>query len=278
MTRISLPSLICALAAGLFCLLQAPAAAQQNNLHLLPPPSVDFSREKTRDISAGYASVGGSRINAGCLDVSVTYGARNSSATYNSASFGTALIGGVGPERIYLDQARKDINGVTIHASGSRHYLFGRGEYPRWALLTSIPFSFGSFTIGNNNKEETAVYNFLTGLQGGAALNYKAGDYMLTPSVMAGLLGGYREKYRGGVYLKNLRSGAVKPFLVLTLGAEVNFLPRQLKAAAAWQRAFSSGEDRAADSFMLQVAFGWDSWGRKRPSAGEKPPVEASPR
>ncbi|PKM99023.1 MAG: hypothetical protein CVU79_00455 [Elusimicrobia bacterium HGW-Elusimicrobia-3] len=276
MTRASFASFICALAAGCACLFTAPVAAQQNNLHVLPPPSVDFSRERTRDISAGYASVGGARINAGCLDVNLTFGSRTSSSTYRSTSFGTALIGGVGPERVYLDQVKKDINGVTIHASGNKHYLFGRGEYPRWALLTSIPLSFGSFTIGNNNKEETAVYNFLTGLQGGAALNYKAGDYMLTPSLAAGLLGGYREKYKGGVYLKNLRSGVVKPFLVLTLGAELHYLPRQFKAAAAWQRAFSSGEDRATDSLMLQFSFGWDFWGR-RSSSGETPPIEASP-
>lgn len=278
MTRTSFASIICALAAGCACFFTAPAAAQQNNLHVLPPPSVDFYRGNTRDISAGYASVGGDRINAGCLDVSVTFGSRASSSTYRSASFGTALIGGLGPERIYFDQVKKDINGVTIHASGSKHYFFGGEDYPRWALLASIPFSFGSFTIGNNNKEETAVYNFLTGLQGGAALNYKAGGYVFTPSVMAGLLGGYMEKYKGGVYLANLRSGIVKPFLTLTLGAELNYLPRQFKAAAAWQRSFSSGEDRAADSLMLRVSFGWDSWGRKGAPAGETPPVEALPR
>lgn len=278
MTKRDLASFIFAQAVGCGILFFVPASAQQNNLHVLPPPSVDFYRGKTRDISVGYSSVGGDRINAGCLDVSVTFGSRTSSSTYHSVNMGTALIGGVGPERVYLGEAKKDINGVTIHASGNEHYLFGAGEYPRWALLTSIPFSFGSFTIGNNNKEESVGYNFLAGLQGGAALNYKAGDYLLTPSVAAALLSGYREKYKGGVYLANLNSGILKPFLVLTLGAEVNCLPRQFKASAAWQKSLSSGEDRATDALLVQFAFGWDYWGRKRSSTAAQTPIEAKPR
>ncbi len=249
--------------------LAAPAAlAQQGNLQVLVPPSVDLAGQKTRDISLGYSSLGGARVNAGCLDLNAVFAARGP-GVYAGGSIGTALVGGVGPERLYLGAVGKDINGVTFHANAFMYRLYGGGEYPRRMLLASVPLSFGSFTIGSNNNEEIKIYNLLAGLQGGGALNFKAGDFMLTPAAMGAVMGGYREKYKGGVYYSNLNSGGVRPFFVLTLAADLLYIPRHFKVSTAWQRSFSSGVDRAVDAAMLQVAFGWEGWGRRKAAGGK---------
>ena len=250
------------LAVVCFALLCAGTEAQQNNLQVLPPPALDILNAKTRDISGGYSSITGDRVNIGALDINTVFGARTGSV-YDSFSVGAALLGGAGPESVYFGAVKKDLNGVTIHMSGSRHYLYGKGEYPRCMLLASIPVSFGSFTIGNNNKEEIRVYNLLAGLQGGVAANIKTGKFLLTPSAMFSLMGGYRERYDDGVYLANLKSGTIRPFGTLTLGADLAYWPGQFKLSAIYQRAFSSGEDRATDSLTLKFTLGWDVWGRK---------------
>jgi len=61
--------------------------AQQNNLQLLVPPSANFFRAKARDIAASYTDTRGDRVDLNGLDVSVFYGERRSSATYDSAVF-----------------------------------------------------------------------------------------------------------------------------------------------------------------------------------------------
>lgn len=258
-------------------LLWSPACAQQSNLQVLAPPSIAVSDSRTRDISCGYSSVSGDRVNVGALDINTVFGQRESSSTYRSFSAGTALVGGVGPERLFLGQASKDINGVTIHMSGSKHYFYGEGDYPRRMLLVSIPASFGKFTIGNNNKEEIQVYNFLAGLQGGAALNIRAGNFLATPSAVFGVMGGYRERYDGGVYYSNLNSGGVRPFGVFTLGADLAYIPGHARLSAAYQRTLSSGRDRAMDSVMFQLIIGWDLWASfKQPPHAPVSPVPAA--
>lgn len=247
-------------------LLALPVAAysQQSNLQVLVPPSLDLSSARTRDFALGYSSVGGARVNAGCLDVTLTFAARVSSSVYSGGNLGTALVGGLGPDRLYLGQTKKDISGVTMHATAFRYRMYGGGDSPRRMLIASVPLSFGSFTIGNNNKEETTVYNLLAGLQGGGALNYRPGRFMLTPAVLGAVMGGYKERYNGGVYYSNLNSGWVKPFFVTTVSADLLYMPKNLRLSAAWQHTFSSGEDRATDAAMVQLAFGWETWGRKK--------------
>jgi len=257
------------LAVVCLALLCAGADAQQNNLQVLVPPTVDILNPKTRDISASYSSITGDRVNIGALDINTVFGARNSSSVYDSFSVGTALLGGAGPESVYFGAVKKDLNGVTIHMSGNRHFLYGAGDYPRRMLLVSIPVSFGSFTIGNNNKEETRVYNLLVGIQGGAAANIRTGNFLLTPSAMFSLMGGYRERYDDGVYLANLKSGLLRPFGVLTLGSDLAYRPGHLKLSAIYQRTFSSGEDRAIDCLTFKLTLGWDILRRKPASSKE---------
>lgn len=252
-----------------FC---SQAPAQQSNLQVLVPPSIDAAN-RTRDISCGYSSISGDRVNVGALDINTVFGQRKSGSVYTSFSAGTALFGGVGPERLFLGQASKDVNGVTIHMSGSKHYLFGEREYPRRMLLVSIPVSAGKFTIGNNNKEEIQVYNFLAGLQGGASLNVRTGDFLTTPSAMFTIMSGYRERYDGGVYYSNLKSGGIRPFGVLTLGADLSYIPKHARLSAAYQRTLSSGQDRSMDSIMFQLTIGWDLWASFKQAPAEPAPA-----
>ena len=238
--------------------------AQQYNLQLLLPPSMDVTRRNTRDISGGYFNIAGDRVNAGALDVNTVFGHPVSSSAYQTGAIGTALLGVVGPGRLSFGGLKKDVSAVTIHGCGTDFRFYGGGELPRVMRMTSVLASFGSFTVGNNNKEELTLYNFLLGLQEGLAVNVRRGDWIATPSVQLGMMTGYREKYRGGTYYSNLNSGWLDPFPVLTAAADLMYAPRQLKLSAMWQRTFSSGAGRAMDTVGFQLAFGWENWGKKK--------------
>lgn len=247
----------------LFFTFSCELCAQQNNLHILVPPSVDLSRAKAWDISSAYLSQHGARLNAEALDISMVFGGKASSGTYRGGTLGTALVGTLGDGRVYLGGVKKDMAGITFHASADQYWFAGGGDYPVWTLLASLPFSAGSFTLGNN-KEEVTIYDLIAGVQGGAGLNLKAGDFVATPSVLLSLLSGYREKYKGGTYWDNLNSGVVKPFAMLSLGADLLYLPKQARLSATYQRTFSSGAERAVDSLGFRLTLGWDTWHRKK--------------
>jgi hypothetical protein len=226
-------------------------------LQLLAPPSADFSRPKTRDIAGSYTDTHGGRVDLGGLDVSVFYGERRSSATYDSAVFGAALVGMRGRETIYLGGVRRDIVGMTLHGGPARYYLYGGGALPRCALFVSMPVSFGNYTIVKGSKEEGKFYNLLAGAQGGAVLNLKAGNFLASPMAMASLMGGYVEKYKGGTYLRNMSSGGVRPFAVLTLGMELAYVPAEARLRAFYQHTYGNDADRAMDSLTFQFLLGW---------------------
>lgn len=265
-------TLVVGVLAVLFLTAGLDLRAQQNNLQLLVPPSVDFSRMKTRDIAGSYTDTHGTRVDLNGLDVSVFYGERRSSATYDSAVFGAALVGTRGNETIYLGGVRRDVVGMALHGAPARYYLCGAGALPRCALFVSMPVSFGSYSIVNGSKEEGKFYNLLAGAQGGAVLNLKAGDFMATPSAMFSLMGGYVEKYKGGTYLSNMSSGGVRPFAVLTLGAELAYLPVAARLRAFYQHAYGNGTDRAMDSLTFQFMLGWGAVHKKTAPAA-KPAV-----
>lgn len=239
------------------------ARAQQNNLQLLVPPAADLARAKTRDIAAAYTDTRGGRVDLNGLDVSVFYGERRSSGTYDSAVFGAALVGTPGNETIRLGGVRRDVVGMALHGGPARYYLYGGGELPRGALFVSMPVSFGNYSIIKGSKEEGKFYNFLAGAQGGALLNLKAGDFLAAPMGMVSLMGGYVEKYKGGTYLANMSSGGVRPFAVLTLGTELAYLPVQARLRAFYQRAYGNGRERAMDSLTFQFLLGWGAVHKK---------------
>lgn len=44
--------------------------------------------------------------------------------------------------------------------------------------------------VGVEQQEDVTMYNFLAGLQGGARVRMKAGDYVVSPWIMADMMGG----------------------------------------------------------------------------------------
>ncbi len=245
--------------------------AQQYGLQALVPPEADMSREATRDISGGFLALRGGGADLNGLDVSVFYGKRVSSGTYSALTAGTALIGLPGSGYFDVGTARRDLAGMTIHGSTDKYYLFGGGGVPRLALLASVPVSFGDFSVIKDKKEEGRFYNLLTGVQGGAYYNARGGDFLLTPSVLLALMGGYKETYSGGVYWSNRKAGWIRPYAVLTLGADLACLPREWKLGAVYQRFFSSGQQRAMDVLQFRFALGWGGAHGKagKPAAGQ---------
>lgn len=250
--------------AGLF-VLSSVLHAQQTNVQVLVPPLLDASRPNARDISGGYVAMHGENVDINGIDLNTLFGGRTSSSTYSSFTAGAALLGTVGEGEMSLGAVKKDFSGVTLHMSGTKYYFEGERSSPRWVLFGGIPVSVGSFGIGKDkNKDEVTVYNFIAGIQGGAALNVKTGGLVTTPYAMISLLGGYREKYKGGTYWDNLDSGGIGPFAVLTLGADLAYLPKQFKLSAIYQRTFKSDNNAAMDSLMFQFTLGWDVWGSKK--------------
>lgn len=238
--------------------LPASLRAQQGNLLTLVPPSIDLSRQKTGDIALGYSALSGPRIHVGCLDFNIVFGAPVSTGVYRSVSAGTALVGVAGPGRMDFGGQRRNIAGITFHGSANWHYLYGGGGFPRRVLLLSVPVSLGRIAIIEGKRDRGALYNALAGVQAGAGLDLRAGGFLVTPSALASLLGGYVEKYDGGTYYSNLRSAMVRPFAVLSLGIDLLWPPGPLKISSAWQRSFSSGSDRAVSAVMLQMTAGLD--------------------
>ncbi len=66
---------------------------------------------------------------------------------------------------------------------------------------------------------------FMTGLQGGAQLGLRTGDFMSSPFVMFNLLGGFMERYDGGVFYENLDSGSIPLFTSLSYGLRIIYIP-----------------------------------------------------
>lgn|GEM_PF-2696846 len=248
--------------------------AQQTNLQFLAPPTVDISRAKNwNDISASYIGIHGGRIGLNGLDFSTVFVQRKSDSVYSNSTIGAALLGTPGNETIYLGGVRRDVAGMTLHGSGSRHYLYGGGKLPRWVLTASIPLSFGTFSICKGNREEGKFYNLLAGMQGGAGVNLTAGNFLASPSATLGLMGGYVEKYKGATYLRNMSSGGVRPFIVMTLGTDLSYLPKEARLSVLYQRTLASGPNMATDTLLVKFTLGW---GALHPSAVKTGPAEGN--
>lgn len=231
--------------------------AQQNNLQQLLPPAVGVHGQKGGDISLGAIRLRGPRVNVDGIDFNTVYVDRRSSSTWRSFTAGAALLGALGKDTFYLADVRRNVTGMSLHLSGSSHYLRGKGGYPRWTMFTGVAASFGKYYICRGTKEEGSFYSLLAGPQGGAALNYRTGALAVSPSLTTSLLGGYQEKYKGGEYWSNMSSGGVRPFAVLTAALDLAYLPREMKLGALYQRHFSNGEERAMEGVALQFSIGW---------------------
>lgn len=248
-----------------------PLQAQQSNLQVLIPPTADLARPKTRDIAASWTSLHGDRAVLNALDIYLNFGDRTSSSTYRATSVGTALFGSLGDDTIRIGAQEKELAGITFHGGTTKYYhsLTEDGALPARSAFTSVPVSFGSFTIGED-ADDLSTYNLLAGFQAGASLNLKSGNFAVSPLAMMSIMTGYAEKYEGGVYWSNRHSGLVKPFPVLTLAADILYLPGEARLGAIYQRSFSNGEDRALDSLTVQLTLGWSGWSRRLRKAADE--------
>lgn len=243
----------------------ASLPAQQYTLQALGLPGTDLARGRTQDIGVAYLGYRGAGAELNGLDVNMSFAVRGSSPSYAGGTLGVALLGAPGKDELRVGGETGDGTGISLHFSADKWWL-GPGDIPRWGLYLGIPASFNNFTIEGIGDKEITVYTLLLGVQGGARFNLEAGPLVFSPSAMLSLMGGYRERYRGGTYWANLNSGGVGPFPVLSLGADLAHPRSAARLRVGYQRFVACAGDRAMDALSLQFSLGW---GRgKRAGAG----------
>ena len=219
------------------------AYGQQTNIHVSMPPSLIDPAQ----IHVSYIRMHGERIDLNGIDINTTILRETISNTVTkSITLGAALLYG----EMNIDTAKRDLSGVVVHGSYNRVLKKPSSEL---ILFMGIPFSYGDFTI--ENEKDVTVYNFMAGLQGGARLGHKMGDFMTSPWVMVNLMGGYGERYNGGVYYENLNSESIPIFAVISFGLEILYLPDNLTLSGIYQRTFESGDNKPIDTAVIQLGF-----------------------
>ena len=220
------------------------AYGQQTNIHVSMPPLSDPGQ-----ISGSYIRMHGERININGIDINTIYRQTISNATASSFTLGAALLYG----EMDIDTPKRDLSCVVVHGSYNREYLAMEKPSSSLMLFMGIPLSYGNFTI--ENEKDVTMYNFMAGLQGGARLGYKMGGFMASPWIMVNLMGGYGERYDGGVYYGNLDSESIPIFTVISSGLEILYLPLDLTLNGIYQRTFESGDNMPMDTAIIQVGL-----------------------
>jgi hypothetical protein len=232
------------------------AYGQQTNIHVSMPPLIDPDMRYAKQISAGYIKMHGERIDFNGIDINTSFRkAISHNRAYNS-TLGAALLGSYLGGEMDIDTSKGDASGVVLHGSYNIEYLVVKKPSSSLVLFIGMPLSFGNFII-ENEKEDVTMYNLMAGLQGGAQAGFKAGDFMGSPFVMVSLMGGYTERYDGGVYFENLNSGSIPIFAVISSGLEIIYLPFNLKLSGIYQRTFESGDNKPIDTSTIQLGFSY---------------------
>lgn len=232
--------------------------AQQTNLQFLPANSPSFSTETTRDISMSYSGINAPGMRLGGLDLSLSFSKRKMHSA-SGGSIGTTLFGVVGPGKTKAGATEKDIVGTSLHLRPEFHSFRGK----HLSLYVSIPFSAANFDIGTNKKNTASFYNFMSGLQTGAALRADTGSLVLGLCSGFGLMTGYKEIYEGGVYLSNLHSGWISPFVIWEAGFDILEVKKEIKLSLFYQHFFDSPSNGAVNSLNAQFTIGWNGLGQK---------------
>ncbi|MEJ2564694.1 MAG: hypothetical protein P8164_05020 [Gammaproteobacteria bacterium] len=228
------------------------AQGQQTNIHVSMPPITDPDFRHEWQISTSYISMNGQAINANGIDINNIFMSRpirNDKAT--NFTLGTALLYG----DMDIDSSRKgDLSSLIINGSSNKEYIVSRKPRSSLTLFVGIPFSFGDSII--ENIEDVTLYNLLAGVQAGARLSLRMGNVKTSPWLMVNLMGGYRERYGGGVYYENLNSGGVPIFAVVSSGLEILYLPLDLTLDGIYQKTLESGNNEPIESVIIQLGFG----------------------
>lgn len=228
------------------------AQGQQTNIHVSMPPITDPDFKHEWQISTSYISMNGQAIDATGIDINNIFMSRpihNDKAT--NFTIGAALLYG----DMSIDSSTNgDLSSVIIHGSSNNEYVVSRKPRSSLALFVGIPFSFGDSII--ENTEDVTLYSLLTGVQAGARLSLRMGNVKASPWLMVNLMGGYRERYAGGVYYENLNSGGIPIFAVLSSGLEILYLPLDLTLDGMFQETLESGNNEPIESVIIQLGFG----------------------
>ena len=231
------------------------AHGQQTNIHVSMPPLIyPDIRHDYWQVSASLIRMSGERIDSNGIDINYTFRGEVSPNVATDATIGFALLGaGLGGE-MEIDTFKRHMSAIVMHASFNFQYLVMKKPSSSLTLFVGMPFSYGDFII-ENQKEDVQMYNLMAGLQGGARLGLKIGDFKSFPWVMVNLMGGYIERYDGGVYSENLNSGSIPIFAVLSYGLEILYLPLNLTLGGIYQRTFESGDNKAIETAIIQLSF-----------------------
>jgi hypothetical protein len=230
------------------------ARGQQTNIHVSMPPLIDPDMRYANQISASYIRMHGKRIDLNGIDINTLFRKAISHNRAFNFTLGAALLGSYLGGEMEIDTFKRDASGVVLHGSYNLEYLVVKKPSSSLTLFIGIPLSFGNFII-ENEMEDATMYNLIAGLQGGAQVGFKTGDFMVSPFVMINFMGGYRERYDGGVFFANLHSGSIPIFAVISSGLEIIYLPFNMKLSGIYQRTFESGDNKSVDTSLIQLGF-----------------------
>jgi hypothetical protein len=229
------------------------AHGQQTNIHVSIPPLIDPDMRHAGQISASYIRMHGERIDLNGIDINALFRRAISNTTSSNFTIGAALLGSLLDGDMDIDTVKRDLSGVVVHGSYDREYIVMKKTSSSLILFWGIPLSLGNFII--ENEEDVTLYNLMAGLQGGARLGLEMGDFRCSPLVMVNLMGGYRERYDGGVYLENLNSGGIPLFAVISSGLEILYRPLNLTLSGIYQRTFESGDNKPIDTTIIHLGL-----------------------
>lgn len=220
------------------------AFGQQTNIHVSMPPLIDPDKKNAKQISASYIKMQGETIDLNGIDINSIFKSGTSDYT-----IGAAFLSG----KLDTGTPKRDFSGVVFHSSFNQEFLTMITPSSSHVLFIGVPLTLGNFTI--EYEEDVTIYNLMAGIQGGARLDFKMDDFKSSPWVMLNLMGGYAERYDGGVYYENLHSKGVPIFAVISSGLEILYLPLNLKLSGIYQRTFESGDNKAMDTVMIELGF-----------------------
>jgi len=231
------------------------AYGQQSNIHISLPPIIDREyREyeaghEYKEVSASYISMSGEMLDLNGIDVNFIYRKAISKTSASDFTLGAALLYG----DMDIDTFEGSVSGVVVHGSYNSKYQIMERTVSSLTLFWGIPLSFGDFVF--ENEEDVTMYTLMAGLQGGAQLGLKTNDFMSSPFLMVHLLGGYMERYDGGVYYENLDSGSIPLFISLSYGLIIHYIPYNITVSGIIQKTFESGDNKPFNTTIIQLSW-----------------------
>ena len=228
------------------------AYSQQTNIHLSLPPVIDCEYEaghENKEVSAGYISMSGEMLDLNGIDVNVIFREAISNSTASNFTLGLAILYG----DMDIDTFERSTGLYIAHGSYNREYQVMKRPASSLTLFWGLPLSLGDFVI--ENGEVVKMRTVVTGIQGGAQLGLKTGNFMSSPFVMVNLLCGIMERYDGGVFYENLDSGGIPSFASITYGLKTTYIPYNITLSGIIQKTFESGDNKPINTAIIQL--GW---------------------